>query len=238
MTIKEDVPPIGVLAAIDRLPRAFPAAPAPREEQEETPTSRGVSSSDLAEADEVPPQSRTNRRQSEVSARVLRGCIAQDEGAFTEFVVCYQHLVFAILSRRLGYGPHVEDLAQDTFCKAYVSFPHFEIRDDAPPSTWLSAIARNVAKDEKRRRGIVTIAASDVEPTSAPPMSERALALRRALSELPEHLCEAFLLHELEGMSLREVARIMKVAPNTVGALVDDAVAMLKRRLSRRGVAR
>jgi len=197
----------------------------------------GVAAPVDGELDEA-PQSCSVRRRREVSSLVLNGCISHDEASFAEFVACYQHLVFAILSRRLGCGSHVEDLAQDVFYKAYVAFPHFEIREDTPPSTWLGTIARNAAFDEKRRRGIVTVAAHDPEPAYAPDTSERAFELRQALSELDERQCEALLLHEVEGMSLREVATILDVAPNTVNSLVHDAIVSLRRRLSRRGIAR
>ncbi len=188
------------------------------------------------EADLAPESCTVRRRRAEVSALVLRGCISQDEGAFAEFLLCYQNLVFSILSRRLGCGSHVEDLAQEIFTKAYMAFPNFELREDALPSTWLATIARRVAIDEMRKRGITTVATSDPEPGYAPAMSERAVALRLALSELPERQCEAFLLHELEGMSLREAGTMLQVAPNTVRALVDEAIGALRRRLSRRGI--
>lgn len=191
----------------------------------------------VQEMEEVPVSGSMRRGREEVSSLVLKGCIAQDEASFRAFVACYQHWVFAIVSRRLGFGPHVEDLVQEVFMKAHAAFPHFEIRDDTPPSIWLGTIARRLVTDEKRRRGIQTIATEDPDPIYAPPLSERAIALRLALSELPERQCEAFLLYELEGMSLREVGAILKVAPNTAAALVEEAIACLKRRLLRRGIA-
>jgi RNA polymerase sigma-70 factor (ECF subfamily) len=189
------------------------------------------------EDDEAPVSGAVRRRRPEVSSLVLRGCIAREEPAFRAFVACYQEWVFAIVSRRLGYGAHVQDLAQDIFLKAHTAFPGFEIRDDAPPSCWLGAIARNLVADEKRKRGIHTIATQDPDPGYAPALSDRALALRLALSELDEQQCEAFLLHELEGMTLREMGEILKVAPNTAKARVDEAISSLKRNLQRRGIA-
>jgi len=189
-----------------------------------------------ADTDESPPSRSVRRSRDEVDDCVLRGCVRQDESAFTEFVICYQHMVFAILSRRLGCGSHVEDLAQEVFWKAYARFPKFEIREGQPVSKWLGTIARNVANDEKRRRGIATIAVSDPEPSYAPSLSERAVALRRALAELPERFCEAFLLSALEGMSLREVASEMEIAASTARTLILEAESMLRRRLARMGV--
>lgn len=188
------------------------------------------------DTDDAPSSRAVYRSRDEVDDSVLQGCIRQDDGAFTEFVFCYQHMVFAILSRRLGCGSHIEDLAQDVFCKAYTRFPKFEIREGVPASKWLGTIARNVAKDEKRKRGITTIAASDPEPSYAPTLSERAVALRRALADLPERFCEAFLLSALEGMSQREVASEMGIAATTAGTLIHEAESMLRRRLARMGV--
>jgi RNA polymerase sigma factor (sigma-70 family) len=192
--------------------------------------------SSVEEDEDAPVSGSVSRRRFEVSATVLRGCIAQEETSFRAFVACYERWVFAIVSRRLGYGPHVEDLAQEVFTKAHTAFPHFKIRNDAPTSCWLGTIARNVVADQKRKRGIQTIATEDSDPGYAPYLSERALALRLALSELPERVCEAFLLHELEGMSLREVGAILEIAPNTAGHLVEHAIASLKKSLLRRGI--
>ncbi len=163
MITKEDPIPPEPAATVEAAPRSV--APSSirtegDEPQEGTATAPQAEES-TEEMEQAPVSGPVRRRRPEVSSLVLKGCIAQEEPSFRAFVACYDHWVFAIVSRRLGYGPHVEDLAQEIFTKAHVAFPHFEIRDDTPPSSWLATIARHVVADEKRRRGIQTIATED-----------------------------------------------------------------------------
>src|SRR5450432_2604074 len=87
-----------------------------------------------------------------LDAALLARCCAQDPMAFRTFVVRYERMVFALLSRMLGRGPHVEDLAQETFLRAFRAFPSFDLDNVSKPSTWLLTIATRLAIDERRRR--------------------------------------------------------------------------------------
>src|SRR5262245_21098507 len=72
---------------------------------------------------------------------ILVQCRAHDAVAFRSFVVRYERMVFALLSRMLGPGAEVEDLAQETFVRAYRAFPSFDPDGPAKVSTWLLTIA-------------------------------------------------------------------------------------------------
>src|SRR3954471_11537393 len=87
----------------------------------------------------------------ELDVVTLLRCKAQDPMAFRAFVVRYERPVFALLSRLLGRGPHVEDLAQEAFLRAYRAFPGFDVDAAARPSTWILTIATRLALDEKKR---------------------------------------------------------------------------------------
>jgi RNA polymerase sigma-70 factor (ECF subfamily) len=87
---------------------------------------------------------------SEVDRVTLAGCKTQDSAAFRAFVSTYERAVFALLSRVLGRGPHVEDLAQETFLRAYRAFPRFDVDVEARPSTWLLTIAVRLALNAKK----------------------------------------------------------------------------------------
>src|SRR5262245_9009014 len=81
-------------------------------------------------------------------ARAKRG----DERACRAFVETYQRQVFALISRLLGRQPLVEDLAQETFLRAFRALASFDPRGPARLSTWLLTIASRLALDELRRR--------------------------------------------------------------------------------------
>src|SRR4051812_13121368 len=77
----------------------------------------------------------------------IRGGAADD---FAEIVRRYQSLVFGILHRYERDAHRVEDLAQETFVKAWRSLAQFDGR--APFKHWLSKIAVHVAFDHVRKQ--------------------------------------------------------------------------------------
>src|SRR4051812_16407056 len=81
----------------------------------------------------------------DIDGITLRACRAGDPGAMRSFIRWYERLVFAFLSRSLGGGPHVEDLAQEVFLRAARALPDFEVDGPARVSTWLLTIATRVA---------------------------------------------------------------------------------------------
>ncbi len=87
---------------------------------------------------------------AELDTATLEGCRAGDPGALRLFVTCYEQRVFAFLSRTLGAGPHVEDLAQEVFLRLHRALPGF--RGQSLLSTYLYRITVNVAQDEWKRR--------------------------------------------------------------------------------------
>src|SRR5206468_579445 len=101
-------------------------------------------------------------------------------------------------------GPHVEDLAQDTFLRAYEAFPRFEI-DGAKPSTWLLTIAARLAINEHKRRRpspILENVTDDTTPETERGRHELGRAIEAALAELTEDHRIVFVLVELHDMSL------------------------------------
>jgi RNA polymerase sigma factor (sigma-70 family) len=91
---------------------------------------------------------------AELDRETLLRCCAHDRLAFRAFVVHYERLVFACVSRMLGRGPHVDDLAQDVFLRAYRAFPSFDVHAEARVSAWLLTIATRAALDAVERRQV------------------------------------------------------------------------------------
>ena len=94
-------------------------------------------------------------------ARVQRG----DSVAFDLLVRKYQHRVAALISRYIHDWSEVQDVAQDTFIRAYRAIGNF--RGDAQFYTWLHRIAVNTAKNHlvahNRRPPTDDIDVSDAE---------------------------------------------------------------------------
>jgi RNA polymerase sigma-70 factor (ECF subfamily) len=157
-----------------------------------------------------------------LDAAVLARCRAQDPMAFRAFVVRYERMVFALLSRMLGHGPDVEDLAQETFVRAYRAFPTFDPDGPAKVSTWLLTIATRLALDSRKRRKLDTREIDETTESttgSTPELSlerrELGHAIAEAASRLPDDQRAALILAELHGLSIVEIALALEVPENT-----------------------
>lgn len=167
------------------------------------------------------PRTREAGRPPPLDGAVLERCRAQDPMAFRAFVVRYERMVFALLSRMLGHGPEVEDLAQETFVRAYRAFPEFDPHGPAKVSTWLLTIATRLALDARKKRKLDTVPVDEREPArrSDPELSleRRQLgdAISAAAAELPDDQRAALVLAEMHGLSIAEIAEALEVPENT-----------------------
>lgn len=155
---------------------------------------------------------------------VLERCRAQDPMAFRAFVVRHERMVFALLSRMLGpqRRTEVEDLAQETFVRAYRAFPDFDLRGPAKPSTWLLTIATRLVLDARKKKQLDKTPIEDDVPSptaSTPELSlerrELGEAIEEAASQLPEDQRAALVLAEMHGLSILEIAAALGVPENT-----------------------
>lgn len=138
---------------------------------------------------------------------------------------------------RLLRSPDAEDLAQDTFVRAFVHFERFD--PERPVLPWLIAIARRLCLDLLRRRKVMMKA----EPTlpilpDAPPapgpegeasLREQLGRLERALDDLDEGPREAIILFHIEGLSYRDIAAALEVPLGTVMTWLHRGRAQLKK---------
>ncbi|PYM93394.1 MAG: RNA polymerase subunit sigma-24 [Candidatus Rokuibacteriota bacterium] len=172
-----------------------------------------------------------NRRaEFELARRARRG----DAAAFDELVLRFHRPVHRFCWRLLR-SPDAEDLAQDTFVRAFVHFERFD--PERPVLPWLIAIARRLCVDVLRRRKMMT----NVEvPVTSPPapgpegeasLREQLARLDRALADLDEGPREAIVLFHIEEMSYRDIAVALEVPIGTVMTWLHRGRARLKRTL-------
>jgi RNA polymerase sigma-70 factor (ECF subfamily) len=159
-----------------------------------------------------------------------------DRNAWRGLIDCYQHRVFALVSRMLaGRDRHViEDLAQDTFLAVFRQLPSYRPAGPARLSTWILTIAARRAIDELRRRRPAPI---EAEPTGGARADDRARrrelqrAIEGALEELSPELRAAFLLREFHGLEYAEIASSLEIDLGTVKSRLSRARAALRERL-------
>jgi len=192
---------------------------------------------DAMETD-APAMDDTQARQCEIDHALVKRVQAGDSAAFDLLVRKYQHRIAALIGRYISDWSECQDVAQDTFIRAYRAIGNF--RGDAQFYTWLHRIAVNTAKNQlvahKRRPPNDDIEISDAEQfdsgirlrdTDTP---ERELArqqmeqtVMRAVEALPEDLRVAITLREMDGLSYEEIAARMDCPIGTVRSRIFRA---------------
>jgi RNA polymerase sigma-70 factor (ECF subfamily) len=144
-----------------------------------------------------------------------------------------------------------EDVMQEVLSSLVRSLSSF--RGDASLTTWAYTVARNACIRQRRRFGREDVSLDEAEGGSGtgrldavlPPADgaadpERNLlrreidtALRLALATLPAAQREAILLRDVEGLSLPEVARVLRVGERAAKARIHRGRASLRRALAR-----
>jgi RNA polymerase sigma-70 factor (ECF subfamily) len=177
----------------------------------------------------------------ELDRAVVERARAGDPMAMRAFVVRYERAVFALLSRMLGPGPHVEDLAQETFLRAFRALGGFDPGGAARASTWLLTIATRLALDARKRKRVPSVPLHEHEGAghvadSATPETERARrelgrAIARAAAELDDDQRAAFVLAELHGFTMSEIAEALGIPENTAKTRLHRARQHMRERL-------
>lgn len=176
-------------------------------------------------------------------SRVQRG----DKAAFDLLVIKYQHKIVHLVNRYVKDPSEAQDVAQDTFIKAYRALGDF--RGDSAFYTWLYRIAINTAKNyllaRSRRQSGYQIDVQDAEQTENAPqlkdvetpehqlMNEQIVAvIKAAIEKLPEEMRIAITLREFEGMSYEEIAEAMDCPIGTVRSRIFRAREAIDEKLS------
>lgn len=176
---------------------------------------------------------------------LVQRTLGGEQRAFELLVIKYQRRVERLIGRMVRDSDLVQDIAQETFIRAYRALAQF--RGDAQFYTWLYRIAVNTAKKqlmELKRDPLVfqsQMKSSDDDETSS---SERELnfnavdtetpeavlaskeiaqAVNAAMDALPEELRMAITLREIEGMSYEEIAQALECPIGTVRSRIFRA---------------
>jgi len=145
-----------------------------------------------------------------------------------------------------GGGASVEDLVQEVFARALVALADFDGRSAF--GTWLHGIAVNVARNEWRAHRSTQTAHDRLrdmtEVAPAPSMADldrahmakqKAIVLYAVLETLPEHLREAFVLRDLQGLSPAEAGAQLGISPGNVSVRATRARERIRKALEERG---
>jgi RNA polymerase sigma-70 factor (ECF subfamily) len=171
--------------------------------------------------------------------------VAGDQKAYELLVIKYQRRIERLIGRMVRDTDLVEDIAQETFIRAYRALAQF--RGEAQFYTWLYRIAVNTAKkalvdlkrdpvvsessfkcaakgdDEEETSGVENELTTAETPETVLAAKEIAATVNSAMEALPEELRQAVTLREIEGLSYEEIAEVMNCPIGTVRSRIFRA---------------
>jgi RNA polymerase sigma-70 factor (ECF subfamily) len=171
---------------------------------------------------------------------LLRRVADGDALAFRELTNLHLTMIVTYAARLLGNVADAEDVAQETFLRAWKKAGTYQPR--ARARTWLLAIAHNLAIDRLRRRKTRREESSGDEDDAFGPSSQEpaglllrkrtAIEITRALDVLPERQKVAILLCHEQGLSLAEVAEVLGSSSEAIESLLARGRRTLRALLS------
>jgi RNA polymerase sigma-70 factor (ECF subfamily) len=177
--------------------------------------------------------------------------VAGDQSAFEQLMRRHNTALFRAARAILRDDADAEDVLQEAYLSAYRHLGEF--RGDARLSTWLTRIVINQALGRlraRRRDDVIVELRADASETAAPAGREamdddrvespEAGAMREQLRRLLERKIDAlplafrtaFMLREVEEMTIEEAAECLAIPPATVRTRVFRARALLRASLA------
>ena len=170
--------------------------------------------------------------------------------AFNFLVKKYQYKVAGIAQRFASNPADVQDIAQESFIKAYKAMESF--RGESAFYTWLYRITVNTAKNfvvKNAGRGIsVDVDTPDIEaydgserlhqrdnPENILESTDVKRVIKEALQALPDDLRQAITLREIDDISYDEIADVMGCPVGTVKSRISRAREIINRKLTDAG---
>lgn len=166
-----------------------------------------------------------------LNRRVIDG----DRAAFDALVARHQSRLRGFLRKLCGQASTADDLAQETFVRAWQRCRQFDGRDASSSyAAWLVRIGWRVFLDhERHEQHVQRKHARAAEPFDADEPNHHArLDMAVALAELPVRERACLLLCDAEGWSHTEAARLMGLPLGTLKSVVARARETMRRRLS------
>jgi RNA polymerase sigma-70 factor (ECF subfamily) len=179
------------------------------------------------------------RDPKDIDLEQVRAAQAGDRDAFGSLVERHKDIVYAVAYRFAKDPDLALDLSQDVFIRAYRGIKSF--RGKSSFSTWLYRIAMNTCIDYTRKRSraidsrtvpeeVAEYAGSETlaVPRRRGP-DDRALAselgeqIQTAIDALPEYHKTVFVLYEIEGLSYKEIAKVVGCSIGTVMSRIHYA---------------
>lgn len=173
---------------------------------------------------------------------IIDAVLAGDVNAFAELLKRHQNYVFTLALRFTKNREEAEEVAQDTFIKAFRCLKDF--KRTAKFTTWLYAIVYTTAMTYLRKKRLLTLSINDEEnpieleskafvlENNSAELKSRSFYLNQAIENLLPADATIITLFYKGEQSLEEIAQIMQMDANTIKVKLHRARLRLKEKLS------
>lgn len=162
----------------------------------------------------------------QTDGEVIRACQQGDEEAFRTLVARYHGRAYWVALGLLGNQEEAKDIVQDAFLRVFRALDRFDFAQNF--YTWLYRIVVNLAIDRLRKLSKARrVALDEVSEPAAPgapgivpersmEVDETRREVHEVLNRLPENYRTVMVLRELNGLSCKEIAGIVRSSHATV----------------------
>lgn len=185
-------------------------------------------------------------------ADLVQSALAGSDEAYRQIVRCYERPVMSLIVRMVRDPVVAEDLAQETFIKAFRHLARYD--PSRKLASWLFKIAHNTTLDYLRRKQLDTVpleaegdggeetwevlaASETLSPDRRMQSTELLAGLEQALSRLKPNYREILLLRFREGLAYHEIVEIIGQPMGTVKIQLHRARKQLAKELEAMGLA-
>src|ERR1035437_7557066 len=179
-------------------------------------------------------------RMTDADAELVLQTQSGSPAAFETLIRNHQRMIHSLTFRMTGSLADAEDLAQETFIRAYEQIG--SVRGTAKFSTWLYRIAVNIClnwrQSEARRFHLHANCAKEISAQPSAAESPANQQVQSALLKLPAKQRAAIVLTIYDGLNHAEAAHVLGCSETTVSWRVFAARRKLKRWLTTAGGAR
>jgi RNA polymerase sigma-70 factor (ECF subfamily) len=169
-------------------------------------------------------------RETAVEAAMLDRLVQGDVAALDAVLTRFWSPLLKYLIGLLGSREAAEDIAQETFFRLWQR--RAMLRAEGSLRGFIYQVARNLAISEQRRARVSARAANamsqDEIAVAYVDFKDDHPELERAISALPQRRREILLLHSVHGLSYKEIAGLLGIAPQTVANQFSSALASLR----------
>jgi RNA polymerase sigma-70 factor, ECF subfamily len=178
---------------------------------------------------------------------LLEGARRGDSDSFRTLVRRHDRYLYRVARSVVQEDQEAEDVVQQTYLQAFTKLIDF--RGEADLRTWLTRITLNDAiRRRRRQRSLVDLPTIDTaaerershtylfplttpNPESAAARSQIRRVLEQAIDALPAAFRLVLILRDVEGASVEETAKVLRLQPETVRTRLHRARRIVRERL-------